>query len=62
MDFVVDHFDGSAAFALQKSMFDPREYVLKDQQVNTILAFDIAADAAGLKLRSELLGIEVILE
>lgn len=62
MDFVIDHFDGSAAFALQKDMFDPREYVLTDQQVNTILAFDIAADAVGLRLRSELLGIEVALE
>ena len=59
MDFVTDHFDGSAAFALQQDLFDPREFVLQGEQKTTTLAFDIAADATDLRLRSELLGIEV---
>ena len=62
MDFVTDDFDGSAAFALQQDLFDPREFVLQGEQKSTTIAFDIAEDATDLRLRSALLGIEVKLD
>ena len=62
MTFQTDHFDGSAAFALQQDLFDPREFVLQDEEKTTIIAFDIASDAQDLRLRSELLGIEIKLD
>ncbi len=62
MDFVTDHFDGSAAFALQLDLFDPREFVLQGERKTTILAFDIAEDASNLRLRSNILGLEIMLD
>ena len=62
MNFVDDHFDGSAAFALQQDLFDPREFVLQGEEGTTVIAFDIASDATDLRLRSQLLGIEVKLD
>ena len=62
MTFQQDHFDGSAAFALQQDLFDPREFVLQGEEKTTIIAFDIASDAADLRLRSELLGMEIKLD
>ena len=62
MTFQQDHFDGSAAFALQQDLFDPRELVLQGEEKKTTLGFDIASDAVDLRLRSELLGIEVKLD
>ena len=62
MTYQADHFDGSAAFALQQDLFDPREFVLKGEEGTTVIAFDIASDATDLRLRSELLGIEVKLD
>ena len=62
MTFQQDHFDGSAAFALQQELFDPRELVLQGEEKKTTLGFDIASDAKDLRLRSELLGIEIKLD
>ena len=62
MTFQQDHFDGSAAFAMQQDLFDPRELVLQGEEKKTTLGFDIASDAKDLLLRSELLGIEVKLD
>ena len=62
MTFQADHFDGSAAFALQQDLFDPREFVLQGEEGTTVIAFDIASDASDLRLRSELLGIEIKLD
>ncbi len=62
MTFQADHFDGSAAFALQQDLFDPREFVLQDEEKTTVIAFDIASDATDLRLRSELLGVEIKLD
>ena len=62
MTFQQDHFDGSAAFAMQQDLFDPRELVLQGEEKKTTLGFDIASDATDLLLRSELLGIEIKLD
>ena len=62
MTFQQDHFDGSAAFALQQDLFDPRELALQGEEKQTTLGFDIPSDAKDLRLRSELLGIEVKLD
>jgi len=62
MTFQQDHFDGSAAFALQQELFDPRELALQGEEKQTTLGFDIPSDAKDLRLRSELLGIEVKLD
>ncbi len=62
MTFQQDHIDGSAAFALQQDLFDPREFVLQGEEKATTLGFDIPSDAKDLLLRSELLGIEVKLD
>ena len=62
MTFQADHFDGSAAFALQQDLFDPREFVLQGEEGTTVIAFDIASDASDLRLRSEVLGIEIKLD
>ncbi len=57
-----DGFDGSRAFSLQYDLFDPIEFVDKGSQATTVLAFDIASDAKNLRIRSELLGIEIPLD
>ena len=62
MTFQQDHFDGSAAFALQQELFDPRELMLQGEEKKTTLGFDIPSDAKDLRLRSELLGIEIELD
>ena len=62
MTFQQDHFDGSAAFALQQDLFDPRELMLQGEEKTTTLGFDIPSDAKDLRLRSELLGLEVKLD
>ena len=62
MTFQQDHFDGSAAFALQQDLFDPRDLALQGEEKQTTLGFDIPSDAKDLRLRSELLGIEVKLD
>jgi hypothetical protein len=62
MTFQGDHIDGSAAFALQQDLFDPREFVLQGEEKATTLGFDIPSDAKDLRLRSALLGLEVKLD
>ncbi len=57
--FATHPFDASAAFALQADMVDPREWVEPGETVTTAIAFDIQPGAAGLRLRSELLGVGV---
>lgn len=57
-----DGFDGSRGFSLQYDLFDPIKFVDKGGQATTILAFDIASDAKNLRIRSELLGIEIPLD
>jgi hypothetical protein len=57
--FATHPFDASAAFALQADRVDPREWVEPGETVTPAIAFDIQTGAAGLRIRSELLGVGV---
>ncbi len=52
-------FPISAAIALQGDNDDPRKWVETGDTVTTVMAFDVAKDAGEVRLRSELLGIEL---
>jgi len=53
-------FPISAAIALQSdNVWDPRKWVEPGDTVTTVMTFDVAKDAGEVRLRSELLGIEL---
>jgi hypothetical protein len=52
-------FPVSAAIALQRDNDDPRKWVDPGDTVTTVMAFDVPKDAGELRLRSEVLGIEL---
>ena len=53
------HFPVSTAFAIQDDNDDPREYLEPGATITTVMAFDVAEDAGEVRLRSEVLGIEL---
>ena len=53
------HFPVSTAFAIQDDNDDPREWLEPGDTITTVMAFDVAEDAGEVRLRSEVLGIEL---
>ena len=59
--FSTHHFAISAAFAVQGVDHDPRKWLEPGDTITTVMAFDVAKDAGEVRLRSEVLNIEVLL-
>ena len=57
--FSTHHIAVSTAFAIQDDNDDPRKWLEPGETITTVMAFDVAEDAGEVRLRSEVLGIEL---
>ncbi len=58
-NFSTSHFAVSTAIAIQADNDDPRQWLEPGNTVTTVMAFDMPEDAGKVRLRSEVLGIEL---